>query len=182
MTERKGGGCFKVLGCGCMVVLALIALVAMGVMFNWDGIMSSDLVHKVRHKVEQGRDAMVELQALETELSDGLDAAAVHLGATFDNRGRRVQVTIADPVLPADADPAVLAREVAVRIGQRILPIVTLDEIQVTIEQTGGGEGAARSARQYTFPISSLPELAELEDSAGAATSPTAAPSPEAAP
>lgn len=183
MADGKGGGgCLKLIGCGCAVVLALIGLVAIAVMFNWDRIMDSDAVHSVRRTVAQGRDAMVELHALEGEMSDAFDAAAVHLGATFDSRGRRVQVTIVDPVLPEDADPAWLARQVAVRVGQRILPIVRLDEIQVTIEQRGGGEGAARSARQYTFPISSLPELEGVAAPVPPGAEPSPAPSPEAAP
>lgn len=154
--ERDGGGCWKWVGCGCLVVILLAALAGVLVVTNLERIASSDIVRSARETLEEGKRTVVELQRIEAELASEVDARGLHLGATIDQRGRRLEIVVVDPALPDDVDPAAWARELAVRVGAEVMPLMRLDEIEVSLERRSDG---IRSSNRYAFPVETLPEL-----------------------
>lgn len=156
MGDGDRGGCWRWIGCGCLAVVLLAALAAVLVVANLERIASSDLVRSARETLEEGRRTVVELQRIEAELASEVDADGLHLGATIDQRGRRLEIVVVDPALPGDVDPAVWARQLAVRVGAEVMPLMRLDEIEVGLERRSEG---VRSSNRYAFPIGTLPEL-----------------------
>ncbi len=154
--ERGGGGCWKWIGCSCLAVALVAVLAVVLVVANLERIASSDLVRSARETFEEGKRTVVELQRIEAELASEVDAGGLQLGATIDQRGRRLTVVVVDPVLPEDVDPAVWARQLAVRVGGEVMPLMRLDEIEVSLERRSDG---IRSSSRYAFPVETLPEL-----------------------
>jgi len=92
MSEKggcRGGGCFKVVGIGCAVMLAVLAILALVAYLNIDAIKEMDWYRSISEAAEGAKTEMQYMLELRSELAGAYPAQDIQMQVNMDmgNRG-----------------------------------------------------------------------------------------------